>query len=168
MKGREPRRRLRAVLFGLSVLCGVAASCAAPRVTERLYIGPMAREGREAGVCLMPFAVTSFDIGGAEEIRAIMDRKMAVALLSRAEITVREPGEDCRVALYPELIVKRYQQRYAERYYYLMSVSVRSAGELVGRYTYEYNGTSSIFDGRVQTSLIERFVDDFARRPGKT
>jgi hypothetical protein len=161
-------RRRRALVqtrsAGLLAVFMLFASCVSPRVTERLYTAPGAREGKDISVYLEPFSITSYDFTGEDEIRAIMDRKMAVAVMSESGFFVDEHRERSDVILIPELIIKRYQQRYTERNYYLLSVKITSAGELIGQFTYEYNGTYSIFDGRVQTSLIKRFVDDFAKR----
>jgi hypothetical protein len=129
-----------------------------------LYTFSDPRGGDRVSVYLESFSITSYDFTGEEEIRAIMDRKLAVALYSGNGLSVGGSGEESDLVLVPELIVKRYQQRYTERFYYLMSVKVMRAGTLAGQYNYEYNGASSIFDGKVQTSLISRFVDDFAKR----
>jgi hypothetical protein len=164
MTGRRRRRTFSSISSsGLLAFFVFLVSCVSSQVSEKLYTREELQAGRAASFSLEPFSITSYDFAGEEEIRAIMDRKIVVALMSEPDLSVVEQKDSSGPILFPELIVKHYQQRYVERYYFLLSVKVMRAGELLSQYTYEYNGTSSIFDGKVQTALIKRFVDDFAR-----
>ena len=98
-----------------------------------------------------------------EAVRYIMDKKLAFALSSSEKIRMTDYKGKGEYIITPELIIKNYEVRYDDRNYYFLSIKVFSEENIVCYFTYEYNGTSSIFDGKVQNIMIEKFLNDFIK-----
>lgn len=104
--------------------------------------------------------VTAFNFYEDEEIGYIMDKKMNLALRCVDGITLKKSAGRRVYSIEPELIVKTYEEKYRVRSYYLLSVRVLFDERIVYQFSYEYNGPASIFDGRVQSALIGKFIRD--------
>jgi hypothetical protein len=140
-------------------------SCVSLRITTEGYVAENKTFNDDAIFYLEPITVTSSDIFELKEIGYIMDKKLGFALASSdaaTSVLARHGSkEGADFIIKPELIIKNYEVKYKERNYYNLSVKIQSGQHIVCHFHYEYNGTASIFDGKVQNALIKKFIDDF-------
>ncbi len=142
-------------------------SCVSFQVTSKNYIEDDFSFSEKDTFYLEPVKVTSYDFLESEEIGYILDRKLSFAMSSNPVININEKPEKSDFTIFPELIIKSYEVKYTERNYYYLDIkilaNIRPAGSPVSQFTYEYNGTSSIFDSNVQNFMIDKFIDDFTK-----
>ena len=114
-------------------------------------------------VFIKPVRVVSFDTVAGKGIGLIMDRKLHLNMLEVGRVVVTEHEEDRGIFIVPELIVKGYEKNYRQRYYYLLHIEVSQNGSMAGSFHYEYNGTASLFESRMQNVLVRRFMRDLKK-----
>ena len=138
-------------------------SCVSFQIDSKSFMAENSHFRKTDVFFLEPIVITSYNFMEDEAVRYIMDKKLAFALSSSEKIRMTEDKGKGEYIITPELIIKNYEVRYDDRNYYFLSIKVFSEESIVCYFTYEYNGTSSIFDGKVQNIMIEKFLNDFIK-----
>jgi len=110
-----------------------------------------------------PIKITSYNFIEDDDICYIMDEKLRFALVRDKKVNINDEKKRSDYVILPELIIKSYQERYNEKNYYLFSIKILSEDMVVCQFNYEYNGTSSIFNGKIQSIMIKKFINDFTK-----
>jgi len=153
---------VRRILLLLTCLILASVSCTSVRVTSHgLQRQTVSLD--EDVILLKQINVIDFDGVRGDDIGLVMDRKLRLNLLRLGEVSRPEMAADRGVCIVPELIVREYEKNFKQRYYYLLHVEVMRAGSMAGSFHYEYNGTASLFNSRLQNALIRKFMKDLER-----
>jgi hypothetical protein len=150
------------LLFSCSVF-----SCTSLNVRSKGYLAEGESLPRDASFVLGDIKVISYNFLEKEEIGYIMAQKLSFSLAGSRKLRFHLSHQPGDYILDPELIIKVYEERYATRNYYLLTVRVMQEERVIGHFTYEYNGSSSVFDAQVQNSMVKSFVDDLSKSQKK-
>jgi len=151
-------KKSRLVLFMLPILFFLVSCASIPS-----FVAQNASFSQGDVIYLEPITVISFHFFQDEDIRCIMDKKLAIALSGIEQIILCSNREDADYFIVPELIIKSYQQKYDERNYYLLSISVLSTESKICQFNYEHNGKTSLFNSRVQNRMVKKLLNDFQK-----
>ena len=142
-------------------------SCTSLKVRSKGYLAEEEGLPHDASFVLGDIKVTSYNFLEEEEIGYIMAQKLSFSLAGSRELRFHRSHQPGDYILDPELIIKVYEERYATRNYYLLTVRIMQEERVIGHFTYEYNGSSSVFDAQVQNSMVKRFLGDLSKRKKK-
>jgi hypothetical protein len=154
--------RLRFILFICTVLV-FTNSCVSSRIISKSHEDKNQPQKPIESFYLKPIIVTAFNFFEDGEIGYIMDKKLDFALRNIEGMTFKKSADQRDYSIEPELIIKTFEEKYRVKNYYLLNVRVLLDERIIFQYTYEYNGPASIFDGRVQSAMIERFIRDIKK-----
>jgi len=146
-------------IFFISCLVFVS-SCVSSRIISKVYEDKHKVYKPGESFYLKTVTVTAFNFFEGEEIGYIINKKMEFAFKNVDGLIFNESAEKNVYIVEPELVIKPFEEKYRMKNYYLLNIRVLHDGRNVLQYAYEYNGTASIFDGRVQNALIGRFIRD--------
>lgn len=145
------------VIVILILLSAFFSSCVSSQIVVRGFVD----ENRSAGqntFFLKPLEVIAYNFYEKEEATFILEKKLFLALSSKEGLKL--VGKEANYHIEPELLIKSYEEKYDRRNYYLLNLKIMEGDRSVGLFSYEYNGSLSIFDSRVQNGMIERFIKD--------
>ncbi len=141
----------------------LASSCVSSLITSKNYEDNNRANKRLQSFYLRSITITAFNFFEDEEIGYIMNKKLDFALRNVEDLIFKEVEAKNGYSIEPELVIKTFEEKYRKRNYYLLNVRVLHEGGTVLQYAYEYNGTASIFDGRIQNALIGKFIHDIKK-----
>jgi len=144
-------------------VCILLSSCVSSRIISESYEDKKQIYKSAESFYLKPVEITAFNFFEDEEIGYIMNKKLEFALINVEGLTFNESAEKSVYTIQPELVIKAFEEKYRMKNYYLLNTCVLLDGRTVLQYAYEYNGTASIFDGRLQNALIGKFIRDIKK-----
>ncbi len=149
---RNPAVKLILLLISIGV-----STCVSSQIVSKGFVDESVKVRATDTFSLKPLEVTSYNFFEKAELGYILEKKLLLALSSNPRIRQEERAT---YSIEPELVVKTYEEKYTRRNYYLLNVRVTHGERTVCHFSYEYNGSSSIFDGKIQNAMIDRFVKD--------
>lgn len=141
----------------LLLMCAIFSSCVSLQIITKAVFDHN-RPAGENTFFLKPLEVTAYNFYEKEEVSYILEKKLYLTLSSIKGIKL--VGKEANYQIEPELLIKGYEEKYERKNYYLLNVRIREGNSNVALFSYEYNGSLSIFDGRVQNAMIDKFIKD--------
>ncbi|MFW6139289.1 MAG: hypothetical protein ACOC7U_08960 [Spirochaetota bacterium] len=148
--------------FFCVILIFVFSSCVSFNITSRAYTQKGFSLKKTERLFLEPMIITSYNFMDEQEIAYILNKKLHLALLESG-LSLCSDKKSADMVIHTELIIKPYQQEYQDKNYYLLAVRCVSMKNKMWESIYEYNGSASIFNSRVQNALFSQFIKDFSK-----